>query len=88
MVMPTRVLARELGGYGIRANAIAPGLVKTELSRYDWEDPENRKAREAATALGRLAETSDLVGAALFLSSEASDYISGQTIVVDGGEIA
>jgi NAD(P)-dependent dehydrogenase (short-subunit alcohol dehydrogenase family) len=88
VVMLTRVLARELGSYGIRANAIAPGLVKTELSRHDWENPEIRKAREAATALGRLAETSDLVGAALFLASDASDYVTGQTIVVDGGEIA
>jgi NAD(P)-dependent dehydrogenase (short-subunit alcohol dehydrogenase family) len=88
VVMLTRVLARELGGYGIRVNAIAPGLVKTDLSRNDWGDSEIRTQREAATPLGRLAETSDLVGAALFLASDASSYVSGHTMLVDGGEIA
>ena len=88
VVMLTRVLARELGGYGIRVNAIAPGLVKTDLSENDWGDPDIRTQREAATPLGRIAETSDLVGAALFLASDASAYVSGNTILVDGGEIA
>ena len=88
VVMLVRVLARELGNDGIRVNAIAPGLVKTDLSRNDWMDPEIRAEREAATPLGRLAETGDLVGAALFLASDASAYVTGHTIVVDGGEIA
>ena len=88
VVMLARVLARELGNDGIRVNAIAPGLVKTDLSRNDWMDPDIRTQREAATPLGRLAETSDLVGTALFLASDASAYITGHTIVVDGGEIA
>jgi dehydrogenase/reductase SDR family protein 4 len=88
VVMLTRVLARELGGYGIRVNAIAPGLVKTDMSRNDWDDSDIRTQREAATPLGRLAETSDLVGAALFLASDASAYVSGHTMLVDGGEIA
>ena len=88
VVMLTRVLARELGNDGIRVNSIAPGLVKTDLSRNDWMDPEIRSQREAATPLGRLAETDDLVGAALFLASDASAYVTGHTIVVDGGEIA
>ncbi len=88
VVMLTRVLARELGEHGIRVNAIAPGLVKTDLSRNDWGDPEIRTQREAAVPLGRLAETSDLVGAALYLASDASGYVSGETILVDGGEIA
>jgi dehydrogenase/reductase SDR family member 4 len=88
VVMLTRVLARELGSEGIRVNAIAPGLVKTDLSRNDWMDPDIRAQREAATPLGRLAETSDLVGAALFLASDASAYVTGYTMVVDGGEIA
>jgi NAD(P)-dependent dehydrogenase (short-subunit alcohol dehydrogenase family) len=86
--MLTRVLARELGGWGIRVNAIAPGLVKTDLSRNDWDDSEIRTQREAAIPLGRLEETSDLVGAALFLASDASAYVSGHTMLVDGGEIA
>jgi NAD(P)-dependent dehydrogenase (short-subunit alcohol dehydrogenase family) len=83
VVMLVRVLARELGNDGIRVNAIAPGLVKTDLSRNDWMNPDIRTQREAATPLGRLAETGDLVGTALFLASDA-----GHTIVVDGGEIA
>jgi len=86
--MLIRVLARELGSYGIRVNGIAPGLVKTDLSRHDWEDPDIRAQREAATPLGRLAETTDLAGAALFLASDAAAYVSGHTILVDGGEIA
>ena len=86
--MLIRVLARELGSFGIRVNGIAPGLVKTDMSRHDWEDPEIRAQREAATPLGRLAETTDLAGAALFLASDASAYVSGDTILVDGGEIA
>jgi NAD(P)-dependent dehydrogenase (short-subunit alcohol dehydrogenase family) len=88
VAMLIRVLARELGGYGIRVNGIAPGLVKTDMSRNDWEDPEIRAQREAVTPLGRLAETDDLVGAALFLASDASAYVSGHIILVDGGEIA
>ena len=88
VVMLVRVLARELGNDGVRVNAIAPGLVKTDLSRNDWANPDIRAQREAATPLGRLAETSDLVGTALFLASDASAYVTGHTIVVDGGEIA
>lgn len=88
VAMLTRVLAQELGSYGIRANAIAPGLVKTEFSRHDWSDPEYLKQREASIPLGRVAETSDLVGAALFLASGASNYVTGHTILVDGGGLA
>ena len=88
VVMLTRVLARELGGYGIRVNAIVPGLVKTELSRRAWDDPEQLKQRLPQIPLGRVAETSDLAGAVLFLASEASAYVSGHAIFVDGGEMA
>jgi NAD(P)-dependent dehydrogenase (short-subunit alcohol dehydrogenase family) len=88
VVMLTRVLARELGPYGVRANAIAPGLVRTELSRHDWADPDIRAQREAAIPLGRLSEPDDLVGLALFLASDASSYITGHTVLADGGELA
>ena len=87
-VMLTRVLAQELGGYGIRANAIAPALVRTEFSRPSWSDPEFLKKCEASIPLGRVAETPDLVGAALFLASDASCYVTGHTILVDGGALA
>ena len=88
VVMLIRVLARELGGYGVRVNGIAPGLVKTELSENDWGDPGLRMQRESLIPLARIAEIGDLVGAALFLGSDASAYITGHTILIDGGEIA
>jgi len=85
VVMLTRVLARELGSYGIRANGIAPFMVKTKFSQPLWSDPEALKEAEAQIPLGRLAETDDLVGAALFLASDASAYVTGHTIFTDGG---
>jgi len=86
VVMLTRVLARELGSYNIRVNAIAPSLVRTELGRPSWSDPETLERVESAIPLGgRIAEPSDIVGAALFLASDASSYITGQTILVDAG---
>jgi NAD(P)-dependent dehydrogenase (short-subunit alcohol dehydrogenase family) len=88
VVMLTRALAQELGKQGIRVNAIAPGLARTEFSRASWTDPEFTKQYNAAMPLGRMAETSDFVGAALFLASEASSYVTGHTILVDGGALA
>jgi dehydrogenase/reductase SDR family protein 4 len=91
VVMLTRVLAQELGGYGIRANAIAPGLVRTEFSSRptsSWTDPAYLEKREAKIPLGRIAVTEDLIGTAVFLASDASSYITGATIFVDGGEAA
>ncbi|MFC1872826.1 SDR family NAD(P)-dependent oxidoreductase [Chloroflexota bacterium] len=85
VVMLTRVLARELSGYGIRANGIAPGLAKTELSRGGWGKPEVLEQIEASLPLGRIAEPVDFIGAALFLASEASSYLTGQTIIMEGG---
>jgi NAD(P)-dependent dehydrogenase (short-subunit alcohol dehydrogenase family) len=88
VVMLTRALAQELGRHGIRANAIAPGLAKTEFSRASWTDPEFTKQYNASVPLGRMAETTDFVGAALFLASNASSYVTGHTILVDGGALA
>ena len=87
VVMLTRVLAKELGGYGIRANAIAPGLTKTEMGRPLWENSALLKQMEATIPMGRIGETNDLVGAALFLASKASSYITGHTLLVNGGYI-
>jgi NAD(P)-dependent dehydrogenase (short-subunit alcohol dehydrogenase family) len=88
VVMLTRTLAQELGKFGIRANAIAPGMVKTEINQASRSNPEELKRIESAIPLGRIAETDDLVGAALFLASDASRYITGQTLLVDGGRSA
>ncbi len=88
IVMLTRALAQELGPYGIRANVIAPGMIRTELSRPNWSNPDFLKHMETITPLGRIGELSEIVGAALFLASNASSYMSGSTILVNGGGLA
>ncbi|HEY7439960.1 MAG TPA: SDR family oxidoreductase [Acidimicrobiia bacterium] len=80
----TRTLAAELAP-GVRVNAIAPGLVKTDMARALWEPNEAAMAR--AVPLGRLGEPVDIAGAAVFLSSDAASWITGTTIIVDGGMI-
>lgn len=87
VVMLTKVLALELARYNIRANAIAPGTVKTRFSEVRWRDPEKLKEAEAEVPLGYLPESSDLIGATLFLASDASSYITGDTIIIDGGRL-
>ena len=88
IVMLTRAFAQELGQYGIRVNAIAPGMVKTELSRPNWSDPAFLEHMETMTPLGRIGETNDISGAALFLASNSSSYVSGNTILINGGGLA
>jgi len=88
VVMLTRVLALELAGYNIRVNAIAPGWVKTKLNESLWSDPKTRKQIEAEIPLGYMAEPSDIAGTALFLASDASSYITGHTIIAEGGLLA
>ena len=85
VVMLTRVLAVELAQYNIRVNAVAPYMVKTKFSQLLWSDPETLKQLESEIPLGRLAETGDIIGSVLFLASDASSYITGHTIIVDGG---
>ena len=80
-----RNLAAEWGPKGIRVNAIAPGLVKTEFARALWEDEKRRNERIQATPLRRLGEPSDIGGIAVFLASDAAAFITGQCIVADGG---
>jgi len=88
VIMLTKVLAQEWGQYNIRANAIAPGVVKTRLSTALQSNPVIRERTEDSTALGRLAEPEEIVGAALFLASDASSYMTGQTLVLDGGHFS
>ncbi len=84
----TRVLALELASHNIRVNAIAPGLVETEGSAHLWSQPEVRKRFESSIPLGRIAQPEDIARAALFLASDASGYITGHTMIVDGGSEA
>lgn len=80
-------LAREFGPENVRINAIAPGLVKTDFARALWENPENLKASTSNACLGRIGEPREIAGAAVFLGSGASSFMTGQTIVVDGGVV-
>jgi NAD(P)-dependent dehydrogenase (short-subunit alcohol dehydrogenase family) len=80
-----RNLAAEWGPDNIRVNCIAPSVVTTQFARVLYEDPERRAAREAGTLLKRLGEPDDIAGVALMLATRAGAYITGQTIVVDGG---
>ncbi|MCX4571857.1 SDR family oxidoreductase [Streptomyces sp. NBC_01571] len=80
-----RNIAAEWGDRGVRANAVAPGTVRTRFSQALWSDPERERAAGANTALGRIAEPEDIVGAVLLFASDAGSYISGQTLLVDAG---
>jgi NAD(P)-dependent dehydrogenase (short-subunit alcohol dehydrogenase family) len=80
-----RNLAAEWGPKNVRVNAIAPGLIKTDFARALWEDDKRRQARESETPLRRLGEPKDIGAIAVFLSSAAAAFITGQTIVADGG---
>ena len=79
----TRSLAAELGQYGICVNAVAPGFTDTEAARSVIDDIS--KYDVGPTPLNRLEQPHDLAGAVLFLASDESDFITGQTLVVDGG---
>lgn len=80
-----RALAVEWGPKNIRANAIAPGLVKTDFARALWEDDKNRTERENRTPLRRLGDPDDIGAIAVFLASKAANFVTGQVIVADGG---
>ena len=88
VIMLTKVLAQEWGQYNIRVNAIAPAFVRTRFSQAIIENPKMIMEVKNNTALGRIAEPEEIVNAALFLASEASSYMTGQTVVLDGGHFA
>ena len=88
IIMLTRVMARQLGSYGIRVNAIAPGGIRTEMLRFVWDDADFMKQFESQVPLGRIGEPSEIANVALFLASDASSYVTGHTLVADGGLLA
>jgi NAD(P)-dependent dehydrogenase (short-subunit alcohol dehydrogenase family) len=80
-----RNLAVEWGQHNVRVNCIAPGLVRTDFARALWENPETLRKVTATTPLRRIGEPDEIAGAAVYLASKASSFMTGQTIVVDGG---
>jgi NAD(P)-dependent dehydrogenase (short-subunit alcohol dehydrogenase family) len=81
----TQQMAIEWGPYGVRVNAIAPGLILAGMSDPIYADPEIREARESKVPLGRLGTSDDIASLVVFLASTESSYITGQNILVDGG---
>jgi len=86
--MMTRVLARELAPFNVQVNAVAPGMVRTAFSQPFWGNEEIHKHIVAGIPAGRIAEPSDVAHAVLFLCSTGADFITGQTLGVDGGASA
>jgi NAD(P)-dependent dehydrogenase (short-subunit alcohol dehydrogenase family) len=84
----TRALAAEWAPLGIRVNAIGPGYFRTAMTEVFYQNPDWQTSMQARIPLGRFGRLEDLAGAALFLASEASAYITGQCIYVDGGYLA
>ena len=80
-----RNLAHEFGPSNVRVNCIAPGLIKTDFAKALWEDAEALTRRTSTTPLRRIGEPDEIAGAAVFLASQAGSFVTGQTIVVDGG---
>ncbi len=80
-----RNLAHEYGRHGIRVNCIAPGLIKTDFAKALWEDEAAVAERNATTPLRRIGEPEEIAGAVVYLASPASAFMTGQTMVIDGG---
>lgn len=81
-----RNLAAEYGPENVRVNAIAPGLIRTDFARALWENPETLKRATATTPLKRIGEPVEIAGAAVYLASAAGSFMTGQMMVVDGGQ--
>ena len=87
LIMMTQSYAVELGPKGVRVNAIAPGLVQTVLSEYYWNDEARRQQLMAHQPIRHLGQPPEIAEVALLLASDAASYLTGQTIVVDGGRL-
>jgi NAD(P)-dependent dehydrogenase (short-subunit alcohol dehydrogenase family) len=85
VIMATKVMAQEWAKHNIRVNAIAPGLTKTRFSEALWSNPDILNVAMTMTPMKRVAEPEEMVGAVIFLASDASGYVTGQVLAVDGG---
>ena len=85
--MMTRVMSMQFAESNIRVNAIAPGVIKTRLSEVLWKGPDGSERSRQGGPLRRLGEPEDIAGVALFLASDASSYITGDTIPVSGAGV-
>jgi NAD(P)-dependent dehydrogenase (short-subunit alcohol dehydrogenase family) len=87
LIMMTQSYALELGPKGVRVNAIAPGLVQTVLSEYFWKDEEKRRQIIEGQPIKHLGQPHEIAEVALLLASERGSYLTGQTLIVDGGRL-
>jgi len=85
VIMLTKVLAWEWAAFNIRVNTIAPGMVETRFSKAIWETPELLEEVRKHTPMGRISQPDEIAGAAVYLASDASSFVTGETIVLDGG---
>ena len=85
VVMLTKVLAKELGQHNIQINTLAPGLIKTDFSKALWEDENTYNKIVKSIPQGKMGTPEDISGMALYLASDASDFITGSIFTVDGG---
>lgn len=88
VIMFSQAIAKELAGSGVRVNSIAPGWIATPLNEWLTSDVNALKAAEQIIPMARLGTAEEIVGAAIYLASDASSYVTGQTIVIDGGQTA
>jgi NAD(P)-dependent dehydrogenase (short-subunit alcohol dehydrogenase family) len=87
LIMMTKSYAVELGPKGVRVNAIAPGLIQTVLSEYYWKDDSKLNRMMDAQPVKHLGQPQEIADIALTLASDRGSYLTGQTIVVDGGRL-
>ena len=85
LIMMTKSCAQELGPHGVRVNVIAPGLIETTLSEYYWKEEARLSRIIEAQPLHHLGQPEEVAGMAVFLASDKASFITGQTIVIDGG---